>query len=122
MNYYVYVKPLEEKLREVLAEQKLIYTFQTRVYPATIVITRNQDPGEQLALYEVAEGGISGSGAVLRLIFRLSGLEVQADNKLVLPEEALNKIKTAAKKLHNAYCQAYFAERQNPIALAEANE
>lgn len=114
MDIYANVNKLGDKLAETLAEHNLLHTFDTNKYPITLTVRQNQAPDAQMALYSTTDGNISSQDAVLRLIFKLDKLEIQTDNRLVISDDLMNKIKNTGKKMRDAYCQAYFAERRNP--------
>lgn len=114
MNYYNDVSVLNLKLKKILTPHNLLHEFNKEKYPVTLTIKQNQTPDAQMAIYENAEGSVSSCDAVLRFIFKLEGLEVQTDSRLVISDELFNKIKNIAKKLHAAYTAAYFAERRDP--------
>ena len=114
MDIYTNVNKLGDKLAETLADHNLLHTFDTNKYPITLTVRQNQAPDAQMAIYSMTDGNISSQDAVLRLIFKLDKLEIQTDNRLVISDDLMNKIKNTGKKMRDAYCQAYFAERRNP--------
>ena len=113
MNYYSQVRELEDKLAKVLAEHKLLYKFQTDKYPITLTVKQNQAPDAQMELYAMNDGSISSQDSVLKFIFKLDEIEVQTNSRLVMTDALMSKIKGIGKKLRDAYCHAYFADRRN---------
>lgn len=108
-NYYTGVRILEDKLAEVLAENSLLHVMDKNKYPITLTVTQNQAPDVQMALYDTTDASMSSQDSVLRFIFKLEGLEIQTNSRLVIDEKLMNKIKGHAKKIHAAYVHAFFA-------------
>jgi len=108
-NYYTGVRILEDKLAEVLAENSLLHVMDKNKYPITLTVTQNQAPDAQMALYDTTDASMSSQDSVLRFIFKLDGLEIQTNSRLVIDEKLMNKIKGHAKKIHAAYVHAFFA-------------
>ncbi len=113
MDFYAQYKKLSDKLAETLAEEKLLHVFSTDKYPITLTVRQNQAPDAQMELYSTTDGSMSSQDAVLRLIFNLDKMQIKTDERLVISEELFNKIKNAGKKMNDAYCRAYFADRRN---------
>ena len=112
MDFYVNVKKQEEKLSKALADHNLLFNFSTKKYPAVLTVSQNQDMDAQMEIYSTAEGSVSSKDAALRLIFKLDGIEIQTDSRLVMTDALMSKIKGIAKKMHAEYCAGYFAERR----------
>lgn len=108
-NYYTSANALEDKLAEILAEKNLLHVMDKTRYPITLTVTQNQAPDAQMELFDTTDGSRSSQDSVLRLVFDLDGLEIQTNNRLVIDEKFMNKIKNQAKKIHAAYVHAFFA-------------
>ena len=117
MDFYTNVRKLNDKLAMDLEEHNLLHVFSTEKYPLTLTVRQNQAPDAQMEIYSTTDGMVSSQDAVLRLIFKLDTLEIQTDNRLVISDDLMSKIKNTGKKLRDAYCQAYFAERRNPESV-----
>lgn len=115
MDYFVITRELEDKLASLLDANNMIHTMDRSRYPITLTITQNKAVDAQMDLYAETESGISSRDSVLRLTFTLDGLEIQTDDRFVITDELLNKIKSAAKKLHAAYVHAFFAAAANSV-------
>lgn len=113
MDFYANVKKLEDKMSETLADHNLLFNFSTKHYPAVLTVSQNQDTDAQMEIYSTAVGSVSSKDAALRLIFKLTGIEIQTDNRLVISEDLMNKIKSTAKNMYAAYCSAFFAEHRS---------
>lgn len=109
MDYFVFERELEDKLASALAEKSLLHTLNAKAYPITLTVLQNQAEDAQMSLYASADGSISSHDSVLRFVFKLDGLEVQTDSRIVIGDAFLSKVKGLAKKIHYAYLQAYFA-------------
>jgi hypothetical protein len=46
----------------------------------------------------------------LQFLFKLEGLEIRTDNRLIISYDLMSKIKGTAKKIYHAYLEGYFAE------------
>lgn len=57
------------------------------------------------------DSGASSANMKMLLTFRLDGLEIQTDNRMVIQDALLTRIKSIATKMHYAYLQADFAIR-----------
>lgn len=101
---------LEEKLEKILGENGLVHEFETERYPICMIIQPRQDTGAQMQLF-AGDAGTSSTNMKILLTFRLDGLEIQTDNRLVIQDALLTKIKGLATKMHYAYLQADFAIR-----------
>lgn len=109
MDYFVIERGLEDKLASALAEKSLLHTLHAKAYPITLTVLQNQAEDAKMSLYASADGSISSHDSVLRFVFKLDGLEVQTDSRIVIGDAFLSKVKGLAKKIHYAYLQAYFA-------------
>lgn len=110
MNFYQNLKPLSDKLAELLAGESMIFTLKTQQYPILLTISQDVSPDAQMALFCTRGDGISSRDALLQFIFKLDGLEIRTDNRLIISDNLMNKIKGYAKKLYYAYLEGYFAE------------
>lgn len=108
-NYYTSANALEDKLAEILAEKNLLHVMDKSRYPITLTVTQNQSPEAQMELFYTTDGSMSSRDSILRLVFDIDGLEIQTNNRLVIDEKFMNKIKNQAKKIHAAYVHAFFA-------------
>lgn len=117
MDFYSNVRSLERKLADALVEHNLLHKLKTERYPITLTVTQNQTPEAQMELYSTTDGSISSSDAVLQFTFKLDALEIRTDNRFVISDALMNKVKGLAKKIYAAYTAAYFAEQRNPEKL-----
>lgn len=118
MDFYSNVRILENKLADALVEHNLLHKLKTESYPVTLSVTQNQTPAAQMELYSTTDGSVSSNDAVLKFTFKLDTLEIRTDNRFVISDALMNKIKGLAKKIYAAYTAAYFAEQRNPEKLA----
>lgn len=117
MDFYSNVRALETKLADALVEHNLLHKLKTESYPITMTVTQNQTPAAQMELYSTTDGSVSSNDAVLKFTFKLDTLEIRTDNRFVISDALMNKIKGLAKKIYAAYTAAYFAEQRNPEKL-----
>lgn len=111
MSYYDNAKAIENKIGTALAEEGLVYTLHTKSYPAMLIISQSQSPAAQMDFLAGAEdGGVSSKDSALRFIFEMDGITVHAENRLIITDAFMTKLKGLAKKWHSAYCHAYFAD------------
>ena len=108
-DYFIGVRALEDKLAEVLAEKNLLHVTDHSKYPITLTVTQNQSSDAQMEIWANADGSTSSQDSVLRFIFNLDGIEIQTNSRLVISDALMSKIKRLAKKIHEAYVHAYFA-------------
>ena len=115
MSYFDNAKAIQSKIETVLAEENLVFTLRAKTYPITMIISQSQSPHAQMEILEMAsDDGASSRDCALRFIFKMDDLVIQTDNRLVISDALMSKLKGLAKKLHTAYLHAYFAEdRQN---------
>lgn len=110
MNYMINFTEISNRLDEVLAENKLVYSFRTDRYPIALIISPDASPDAQLALYEVSdENSTTSSDARLIFTFPVGGIGVKIQGRLVMSDALMSKVKGLAKKMHIAYLEAYFA-------------
>lgn len=109
MDYFTLERKLEDKLAETLAHEGLLHRLNTSREPITLTIYPNAAPDAQMELYATRDDSISSPDASLQLIFEQGGLRIQTNERLVLADSLLGKIKGIAKKIHYAYVHAEFA-------------
>ena len=122
MDYFANFRALEDKLENLLDANKMIHNIKHDRYPITLTIKQNKAVDAQMELYSEDEGNISSPESVLRFTFTLDGLEIQTDDRFVITDELLSKIKGQAKKLHAEYVHAYFAATANMGLLSCATD
>lgn len=71
---------------------------------------QDQSPEAQMPIYEESDGNTSSRDSAIRFIFLLDGIVIRTDNRVVVSDAFMSKIKGLAKKLHAAFCYAYFAQ------------
>lgn len=101
-------RAVEDKLRKLLSENNLIYTFKVDSYPITLTINQDADPSAQMELYETTTDGVSARDSKLQIIFRDGSILIRTDSRIVISDELMNKIKGYAKKMHYLYLQALY--------------
>ena len=112
MSYFDNAKEIEMKIGKALADEDLVYTLHTKSYPATLIISQSQSPAAQLTfMAEAADGGVSSKDSALRFIFELDGIKIHTDNRLIITDAFMTKLKSLAKKWHTAYTHAFFADK-----------
>lgn len=112
MSYFDNAKSIENKIGEALSDEGLVYTLHTKAYPATLVISQSQSPAAQMDfLANANEGGVSSKDSALRFIFELDGIKIHTDNRLIITDAFMTKLKGLAKKWHTAYTHAFFADK-----------
>lgn len=110
MNYTSEMRLLQEtqeKLDDLLDKNRLIGRFNCDTYPIVLSISQNVAPEEQMALFEVAQDGVSARDARLRLIFKDGDILIRTDSLLIISDDLMNKIKAYAKKMYYLYLQAF---------------
>ena len=111
MSYFDNAKEIEMKIGKALADEDLVYTLHTKSYPATLIISQSQSPAAQMTfMAEAADGGVSSKDSALRFIFELDGIKIHTDNRLIITDAFMTKLKGLAKKWHTAYTHAFFAD------------
>lgn len=118
MNYYEKYLAQNEKLANVLEEHHLLHNFRTNAYPMSLQISVNQAPGEQMAMYDTSDDGVSSRDARLVLTFPVGEIGVRVYGRLVIPDTLMNKIKNIGKKMRDLYLQGEFATRMENKARA----
>lgn len=113
MDYFAITRTLEDKLASTLDKNSLLHTMDRSKYPITLTITQNKAPDAQMQIFAESEGGVSSQDSVLRFVFKLEGLEVHTNSRLIIGEALMNKLKNQAKKIHAAYVHAFFAATAN---------
>lgn len=111
MSYFDNAKAIENKIGAALAEEGLVYTLHTKAYPATLVICQSQSPFAQMEFMSTAEDGVSSKDSALRFIFELDGIKIHTDNRLIITDAFMTKLKGLAKKWHTAYTHAFYADK-----------
>lgn len=119
-NYFSEFSELEDKLSDILDEAGLVHRFNTDTYPIRLTVRPQRHAGAQMQLFSM-EGASSADMSIV-FIFKLDGLEIRTDNRLVMPDALMTKIKGMAKKLHYAYLQADFAQRNDCAATATSDD
>ena len=109
MDYFALERKLEDKLAKTLADEGLLHRMNTASEPITLTIYPNAAPDAQMELYATRDDSISSPDASMQLIFAQGGLRIQTNERLVLSDSLLGKIKGLAKKIHYAYVHAEFA-------------
>ena len=113
-NYFEKFEAQKEKLTNTLDEHHLLHTFSAKEYPITLTISQNQAPGEQMALYEQSEDGVSSKDAKLVLTFPVGEIGVRVyGSRLIIPDTLLGKIKNIGKKMRDLYLQGDYARRMD---------
>lgn len=110
MNYYASLAPLEDKLATILNDEGMVFTLKTDKYPIVLTVSPNASPAAQMDLFS-ADGGASSMDALMQFIFRLDGLEIRTNNRFVISDSLMSKIKGQAKKIHHAFLECFFAEQ-----------
>lgn len=102
-----------DKLESLLADYDLVCTFKKKDYPISLVVAPNSGVSEQMELYSQDSGAQSSSDARLNIIFYDADVIIRTDNRLVLSDDLMQKIKSYAKKMHYLYLQAFFREEMD---------
>ena len=110
MDYYKNVRLIEDKLSEVLAPEKMVFSASNSKYPYILSISQDRSTEAQMEIYAMSDGKTSSHDAAIRFIFELDGLVIRTDSRVIVSDAFMNKIKGLAKKLHYAWLQAYYAE------------
>lgn len=109
-QYYANLVTLENKLGEILNNEGMVFTLRTDRYPITLTISPNASPSAQMALFSMNDGS-SSTDSLMQFIFKLDALEIRTDNRFVISDALMSKIKGQAKKIHHAFLEGFFAER-----------
>lgn len=116
------------KLEQLLADNDMVCTFHGSSYPATLTISPDTSPEAQMSLFTVSDDGATSRDARLTFTFPVGEIGMKIEGRLIMPDALMNKIKGAAKKIHKAYVEGFFADRMGkeqtqpqpqPVAAAE---
>lgn len=110
MRYYDALHAIENKLGKLLDDEGLVFSLHTSSYPITLVVSRDVSPEAQMELFSNADGDTSSVGAKLQFIFKLDALEIRTNDRLIISDALMTKIKGLAKKIHHAFLEGFFAE------------
>ena len=110
MNYYKNLATLEDKLTATLNDEGLVFNLDTKKYPITLTVSHNASPAAQMEFFSAGES-VSSTDAMLKFIFKLDALEIRVDNRFIISDALMSKIKGQAKKIHHAFLEGFFAER-----------
>lgn len=97
------------KLQSDLAVSGLVCTFSAATYPIILTVSQDVSPEGQMGLLLEDDGGVSARDARLQIIFHDGDIIIRTDERLIITDALLTKIKGQAKKLHYLYLQAYHA-------------
>ena len=125
MSIKTKLKEAENKLEKLLAENSLVHTFSTASYPIYLSVSQNAAPQAQMELYNTAPAeGVSSNDATLRFIFVDGEIMVRTDNRLIISDDLMGKIKGCVKKMHYLFLQEYFRQLQqyNEFSDSDADE
>lgn len=112
MNYYKNLATLEGKLTATLNDEGLVFNLDTKKYPITLTVSHNASPAAQMEFFSAGES-VSSTDAMLKFIFKLDALEIRVDNRFIISDALMSKIKGQAKKIHHAFLEGFFAEQIN---------
>ena len=110
MYYYKNLAALEDKLTATLNDEGLVFALDTSKYPITLTVSRNASPAAQMEFFSAGES-VSSTDAMLKFIFKLDALEIRVDNRFIISDALMSKIKGQAKKIHHAFLEGFFAEQ-----------
>ena len=99
------------KLTKLLSDYGYNVEFYGVGYPITFTVTPDMEAQGRSTMFDDEEDEAAAYGAQLRLIFQDSGVIVETAQRLKMPEELLNKVKSLAKKAHYLFLQAFFRAR-----------
>lgn len=99
---------MKDKLENTLEENGLIGTFVTDETPIMLTITPNNVESGQMSMIPDDNENKSSLDAKLSFIFQDGDVIITTDEKLVISESLMNKLKNIAKKMHYLYLQAAF--------------
>lgn len=109
MSFYDNSTAIKNKIETALVDKNLVLTVR-ETYPATLIISQSQSPYAQMELASFGEDGVSSKDSALRFIFEVGGLKIHTDNRLIIPDDFMTKLKGLAKKWYSAYTAAFHAE------------
>ncbi len=112
MNYYKNLNALEDKLTATLNDEGLVFSLDTSKYPITLTVSHNASPAAQMEFFSTGDS-VSSTDAMLQFIFKLDALEIRVDNRFIISDALMSKIKGQAKKIHHAFLEGFFAEQIN---------
>ena len=113
MNYFDNYHSELLKLEKLLAEERMVCTFHNTSYPIMLTISPDASPEAQMELFALADDGATSRDARLTFTFPVGEIGMKISGRFIIPEALLNKIKGAAKKIHKAYLEGFFAERMS---------
>ena len=91
---------MREKLDNTLEANGLIGTFVTGASPIMLTVTPNVVDVGQVSLLPEVDDDKSSLDAKLSFVFKEGDVTITTDEKLVIAESLMNKIKNIAKKMH----------------------
>lgn len=109
MGFFDKYNEQKNKLDNILEENYLLCTFNTKSYPLTLTVVPNQTPDAQMALYETEKDGVSSQDARLVLTFPVGEVGIRIYGRLIISDNLMNKIKNNGKKMRDLYLQGYYA-------------
>ena len=109
-NYMTDFHNYSDKLGNLLAENDLIYNFNTGTYPSTLKVYPCAAPAAQMSLLAAGEEGGTSPDARLIFGFPVGAITVKIVGRLAMSDALMNKIKGYAKKMHKSSVEAYYAE------------
>lgn len=112
MNYYANLAALEDKLTATLNDEGLVFALDTSKYPITLTVSHDTSVEAQMELFSALDS-VSSTDAMMKFIFKLDALEIRVDNRFIISDALMSKIKGQAKKIHHAFLEGFFAERIN---------
>ena len=99
---------MKDKLDNTLEANGLIGTFVTDENPIMLTVKPNTVDAGQTSMFPEGEENKSSLDAKLSFIFQDGDVIITTDEKLVISESLMNKLKNIAKKMHYLYLQAAF--------------
>ena len=121
MGYYDKFDSQASKLENTLADKYMLYEFKADSYPMTLVITQNQAPDAQMAIYDNDTDGVSSQDAKLVITFPVGEIGVMVYGRLIIPDTLLSKIKNIGKKMRDLYLQAEYARRMELAGMCRSD-
>lgn len=110
MGHYDAAKAIQDKIEDFLDSENLVLTILDKAYPLSLIISQNRSPYAQMERQTFGDGDISATNSRLQFVFELDGLKIRTDDRLVITDAFMNKLKGLAKKWHAAFCAAFVAE------------
>lgn len=100
---------VETKLAAVCRKNRLLYRFSCGSYPLVLTVQPDASLDGQLSMLEM--GGRPGSrGASIQFLFVDGGMLIRQNGPMKLDDKTMHKLTGLAKKLRDAWLQAFFAE------------